>query len=143
MLDTVLQWLQWAFPYGLVGAVAWLFSGKIRDARAAKEVHDTYKAMYQDVSRELQEMRTDNEKLYKALTRLERAISRANSCRLWPDCPIRNELQDTKNSRASKNPGRYPHQVQHRIRDSGNSNPDSSRRHGTHDDTDGGDTEPP
>lgn len=143
MLETILQYLQWAFPYGLAGAVAWLLSGKIRSARTAKEIHDVYKAMYSDVCVELQELRKENGKLYNAVARLERAVSRANACRLWPECPIHSELSGTQNRRTTNHQGRHHQPGQHRIRDSGDHDTDGTRRHCANDDTDQGDTEPP
>lgn len=143
MFATILQYLQWAFPYGLGAAIGWLLSSTLRSARIAKEVHDTYKAMYDDVSRELQEMRKENDKLYKAFVRLERAVSRATACRYWPDCPIRGELPDAKERGTSNHPGRYPQQRQHRIRDSGDRNAGRAGRLGDPDGADGGDSEPP
>ena len=143
MFETILQYLQWAFPCGLGAVIGWLVSGKLRHARTAKEVHDIYKAMYDDVCRELQEMRKENEKLYKAFTRLERAVSRATACRYWPDCPIRSELPDTKNSGTSDHPGRHSQSGPHRIRDTGDRDAGRQRRQRKPHDPDGGDAEPP
>ena len=142
MFETILQYLQWAFPYGLGAAIGWLASSTLRSARVAKEVHDTYKAMYDDVSRELQEMRKENEKLYKAFTRLERAVSRATACRYWPDCPIRSELPDAKERGTSNHQGRHPQPGPHRIRDTGDRDGGRSRRQREPGDPDGGDAEP-
>ena len=51
MADTIFQILQWAIPSGGIGAaIAWIAEKKTRDAKTAKEVHDTYKAMYEDIS---------------------------------------------------------------------------------------------
>ena len=143
MLGTILQYLQWAFPYGLGAAIGWLVSSKLRNARTAKEVHDIYKEMYADVCCELQEMRKENEKLYKAFTRLERAVSRAITCRYWPDCPIRSELPDSKERGTSNHPGRHPQPGPHRIRDTANRDASRQRRQREPGDSDGGDTEPP
>ncbi len=46
MIDSLITLLQWLLPTGSVGAViVWLTSKTLRQARTAKEVHDTYKAM--------------------------------------------------------------------------------------------------
>ena len=143
MLETILQYLQWAIPGGLGACVAWLLSRKIRSAREAKEVHDTYREMYGDVSRELQEMRKENERLYKAITRLERTVSRATACRYWAQCPVRSELPDTKERGTNNNTGRHPQSGPHRIRDTDDHNGGNSERLGERDDTNQCDTEPP
>ena len=143
MFETILQYLQWAIPGGLGVTVVWLTSRTVRSARTAKEVHDTYKEMYSDVSLSLQEMRKENEKLYKAITRLERAVSRATACRYWPDCPIRSELPDAKERGTGNHPGRHPQQRQHRIRDSGDRDAGRAGRLGESESADGGDAEPP
>ena len=143
MIETILQYLQWAVPGGLGAAVAWLLSRNVRSAREAKEVHDTYREMYGDVSRELQEMRKENERLYKAICRLERTVSRATACRYWSQCPVRSELPDTQERGTNNNTGRYPHNGPHRIRDTDDRNGEHSRGHGECEDTDRADTEPP
>ena len=143
MLETILQYMQWAFPYGLGAAIGWLVSGRIRNARTAKEVHDIYKEMYTDVCRELQEMRKENERLYKAVTRLERAMSRAAACRYWNGCPIRSELPDAKGGGTRNHTRRHPAGGQHRIRDTGDHDAGHPGRQREPDDSDGGDADPP
>ena len=96
MLETILEYLRWAIPGGLGAMTIWILSREVRSARAAKEVHDTYKEMYLDVSQSLKEFRNENERLYKAVTKLERALSRATACRHWPECPIRDGLPEPK-----------------------------------------------
>jgi len=142
MFETVLQYLQWAFPYGLGTAIGWLVSSALRSARTAREVHDTYKAMYEDVSREMQELRNENEKLYKAFVRLERAVSRAITCRYWPDCPIRGELPESKvGGVVAGKQRRQNRDGPHRIRDSGDGGAGRSRRQRKPDNSNGEDTE--
>lgn len=100
--------LQWLIPSGGIGAViVWLTNKTLRNLRTAKEVHDTYKEMYEDVNSTLVDIRKENqnlyqitciqreenEKLYKAIASLERTLSRAASCRHWDSCPIRSELR--------------------------------------------------
>jgi hypothetical protein len=80
--------LQWLIPAGSLGSVAvWLFSKTLRNLRQTKEVHDTYKTLYKDISNELGE-------LHKELGRFRRAISKIYGCRYYSDCPVRRELQD-------------------------------------------------
>lgn len=93
-LDILLDLLRWAAPMGLGGTVVWLVSRDVRRASAARQVHDTYKQMYEDVSQTLTELRTDYDRIYTICTRMERALSRASVCRYWPQCPIRDELPD-------------------------------------------------
>ena len=61
MIDSLITLLQWLLPTGSVGAViVWLTSKTLRQARTAKEVHDTYKAMYEDVQGTLINLQHDN-----------------------------------------------------------------------------------
>lgn len=114
MTDTLMNILQWLVPSGGLGAVmVWITSRKLRTIRVAKEEHDTYKLMYEDVSKTLLEIRTDYERLQKAINKLERAISKAHGCTYRDICPIlRTELSDdsvTKRNRAvRKQPARQP-----------------------------------
>lgn len=97
MTETLTTILQWLIPSGGLGAVlVWITNRTLRNTRTAKEVHDTYKAMYEDMQKTLIELRNDNEKLYKVVTRLEHTITHAYACRYWDHCPIRAELPDTK-----------------------------------------------
>lgn len=54
MTETIMEIIQWAIPSGGIGAaIAWIMNRKAAAAKEAKSVHDTYKLMYEDVSREL------------------------------------------------------------------------------------------
>jgi hypothetical protein len=93
MADTLTSILQWLIPSGGLGAiVAWLFSKTLRQIRTAKEVHDTYKQLYENIQGTLIDLQDENKKLYKAVSKLERVISRASACRYYSDCPIKHEL---------------------------------------------------
>lgn len=136
LLDIIIQLLHWAVPGGIGVGVAWLLNRNVRTAHEAKEVHDTYKEMYADVSRSLTEMRGENEKLFNAIIRLEHAVQRANTCRYWDACPIRSELPYTENHGTVDYPGGYHGTSQHRIRDSGDLDGGSGRRQRSGDSTD-------
>jgi hypothetical protein len=63
-----MEWIQhvleWLVPAGGLGSVAvWLTSRTLRHLRTAKEVHDTYKTVYEDVSTEIRELRGEVAKL--------------------------------------------------------------------------------
>lgn len=107
MTDTLMQIIQWAIPSGGIGAaIAYLTGRKARAAATAKSVHDTYKLMYEDVSRELlatQQKIDENAKQtealgeeYKrtryALNRLTRAIQAIQRCPHSGSCPVSGEL---------------------------------------------------
>ena len=97
MIDSLFTLLQWLLPTGSVGAViVWLTSKTLRQARTAKEVHDTYKAMYEDVQGTLINLQHDNSQLHDAILRLEATIRRATECRYYGTCPLRSELQQLK-----------------------------------------------
>lgn len=103
-----MKFLMWAIPSGGVGAaIAWLANRGLRKAREAKEVHDTYKAMYDTVSKELlslqekvlelygiiDELNKEKIKTTRALNRLSRAIEAIQLCSYSSNCPVRAELQ--------------------------------------------------
>lgn len=108
MAETILQYLTWAFPSGCIGAaIAWLANRGMRKTREAKEVHDTYKSMYEMVSQELlslqkqvlelhgiiDELNKEKIKTNRVLNRLTRAIEAIQLCSYSSNCPVRAELQ--------------------------------------------------
>lgn len=93
-METIRQIIEMIFPAGIGTAIGWLLSRKVYFAKNEAQIHDIYKKMYDDVATTLTKMQDENKKLYKAIARLERAVNRATSCRLWPDCPIAGELQE-------------------------------------------------
>lgn len=107
MMDTLMQILQWAIPSGGIGAaIAWVANRKANNAKQAKSVHDTYKLMYEDISRllvETQEKYDESTKLTeklvsennltrRALNRLSRAIEAIQLCPHAGTCPVSSEL---------------------------------------------------
>ena len=50
MTETISNLLQWLIPSGSLATVlVWLTSKTLRTLRETKEIHDTYKVMYEDV----------------------------------------------------------------------------------------------
>jgi len=109
MGELILQYLMWALPSGGVGAaVAWMVNRRRRHTEEAKVVHDTYKAMYEDVSAllmatqernrqtndQLEEMERESRRTRSALNRLSRAIEAIQLCPHRLECPVRDELRD-------------------------------------------------
>ena len=107
MADTIMQIIQWAIPSGGIGAaIAWIANHKVKQASAAKSVHDTYKLMYEDISRELlatqkkvdestktmEGLGEENKRIRYALNRLTRAIQAIQRCPHSGSCPVSNEL---------------------------------------------------
>lgn len=107
MADTIFQILQWAIPSGGIGAaIAWIAEKKTRDAKTAKEVHDTYKAMYEDISallvetqkkyeetkEQIETLGPENSRTRRALNRLSRAIEAIQICPHRANCPVSSEL---------------------------------------------------
>lgn len=107
MADTILQIIQWAIPSGGIGAaIAWFANRNAKKAETAKSVHDTYKLMYEDVSRELLETQKkvdgstkkmdalgeENKRIRIALNRLTRAIQAIQRCPHSSNCPVSDEL---------------------------------------------------
>lgn len=102
--DTILQIIQWLIPIGGLGSVmAWVVKRDTRKDRAIKEKNDIYKEMYDNLSGTLMDLQNENKKLYRAIARLERAVTRATTCRHYGDCPMRIELQDAEASHHSRN----------------------------------------
>jgi hypothetical protein len=97
MTDTLTTILQWLIPSGGLGAViAWLFSKVLRNLRETKEVHSTYKMLYEDISGTLKDLQNEVDELHKELGRFRRAVAKMYDCRYYPDCPVGRELQDNK-----------------------------------------------
>ena len=112
MTESILQLLQWLVPTGGVGMLlGWLTSTRLRQARTAKEVHDTYKAMYEDLHNQVIEIANDNSEMRQMLARLERAISKGTACRIWATCPIRRELQRAQDEPDLRQLLRQPHRA--------------------------------
>lgn len=117
--DSIMELLQLLVTSGLFGGgVGWLVNRSARKARTAKEVHDTYKAMYEDLSGTLIELRHDNKKLHGRIGLLESVVHRAASCRHWPSCPLRPELSRAKRDNPEL-PNGCSHAGQPRIRNPG------------------------
>lgn len=121
-----MNFLQWAIPSGGIGAaIAWIANRKVKQAEGAKQIHDTFKAMYEDVSQELlktqkkvdesnrenaraiEELNRENAeaigKLNKdlarnryALNKLTRAIEAIQLCPHRGSCPVSNELRNSE-----------------------------------------------
>ncbi|MDO4158880.1 MAG: hypothetical protein Q4D41_00300 [Prevotellaceae bacterium] len=108
MAVEIMTILQWAIPSGGIGAaIAWVANRKVNQAKAAKDVHDTYKAMYEDISRLLEEtqnkyaettkkideLKDENARTRRALNRLSRAIEAIQLCPHRSSCPVSGELR--------------------------------------------------
>jgi hypothetical protein len=117
-LSEVLSLLQWAVPAGGIGAaVAWMANRKVVAAKATKAVHDTFKAMYADVSvvleqtqkkcnalsDSLDDLKSKHNELQRNFTELEDTLSKAPDCSYYRYCPMRRELQKRANVRGAQN----------------------------------------
>ena len=113
MTDIILNILQWAIPSGGIGAaIAWIANRKVKEAEQAKRIHDTFKEMYGDVSKELlakqkelndaaednakaiEELNRENARTRYALNRLTRAIEAIQLCPHRASCAVSSELQN-------------------------------------------------
>lgn len=111
MTETILQYLMWAIPSGGIGyAIAWIANRKTRQVEEIKKMHDTYKVMYEDVSKllmstqketnekisklheEIEELSSENGRLRRVVNRLSRAVEAIQRCPHYADCPVRDEL---------------------------------------------------
>lgn len=112
-MTDILNILQWAIPSGGIGAaIAWIANRKVKEAEQAKRIHDTFKEMYGDVSKELlakqkelndaaednakaiEELNRENARTRYALNRLTRAIEAIQLCPHRASCPVSGELQN-------------------------------------------------
>lgn len=113
MTDIIQNILQWAIPSGGIGAaIAWIANRKVKEAEQAKRIHDTFKEMYGDVSKELlakqkelndaaednakaiEELNKENARTRYALNKLMRAIEAIQLCPHRASCPVSSELQN-------------------------------------------------
>ena len=132
-MDQLLTLLQWLVPTGGLGALlGWLTNSRVRAARTAKEVHDTYKQMYDDVHDQLLNLSDENKHIRADISRLERAVTMGATCRIWSQCPIRRELQrsplpdvSVPSHRQRQRKGRDPTNARSSARDEGDTSPPS------------------
>ncbi len=107
-METILQILQWSIPSGGLGAaITWFVNRRLNQTRTKKEIHDTFKQMYEDVSALLLEVqnkndeltvkvneKTENEtRLIRAVNRLSRAMEAIPLCDYHAQCPVLGELR--------------------------------------------------
>lgn len=118
MADFLLQFIQWAIPSGGIGAaIVWFANRKANNAKNAKVVHDTYKGMYEDISKVLLEtqqkyeditkvvegLTAENHRTRLSINRLSRAIEAIKLCPHRNSCPVSSELSLDEDD---DNPGR-------------------------------------
>lgn len=97
MSEALISVLQWLIPSGGLGAaLIWLTNKTLRNLRTAKEVHDTYKVMYENVQVTLVEIQNEKREMFKRMSWYERAINRCYSCKYDAVCPAIFELQKHK-----------------------------------------------
>lgn len=148
MTDIILNILQWAIPSGGIGAaIAWIANRKVKEAEQAKRIHDTFKEMYGDVSKELlakqkelndaaednakaiEELNKENARTRYALNRLTRAIEAIQLCPHRASCPVSSELQNQEDDDTDAADGVSKQRKQRQQR---------KPRHGTGDESDNG-----
>lgn len=82
----------------LFTGLSWWLNKKLRQAKAAKEIQDVYKTMYENLQSTILKFQDENQKLYRAVARLERAVTKATSCKHYDDCPVRDQLQEHRSA---------------------------------------------
>lgn len=91
---SITEVLQWLLPTGgVLGLIWWYYTKMGKDLQALRDSHDTYKAMYQDVSETLKDEVSEKRKLRLVLARLEKALSKMSQCKYIDDCPVDRELR--------------------------------------------------
>ena len=139
MTDMIMNILQWAIPSGGIGAaIAWIANRKVKEAEQAKRIHDTFKEMYGDVSKELLakqkelndaaednakaigELNRENARTRHALNRLTRAIEAIQLCPHRATCPVSGDLRDQEDGDGDKRGvGNGDKKRQHKKREAG------------------------
>ena len=71
----------------------WFVNRKVTNTRQKKEIFDYYKSISEDLQTTLEKLQDENRKLYRVISRLERAMSMVSTCKHYADCPVRYELQ--------------------------------------------------
>lgn len=71
----------------------WFVNRKVNNTRQKKEIFDYYKSISEDLQTTLEKLQDENRKLYRVISRLERAMSMVSTCKHYADCPIRGELR--------------------------------------------------
>ena len=107
-METILQILQWIIPSGGLGVVGgWFLNRRVSQARSKKDIHDTFKQMYEDVSvlllamqkkneelnEQINELKEENVRTRRTTNRLTRAIEAIPLCDYHSQCPVLSELR--------------------------------------------------
>ena len=71
----------------------WFVNRKVNNTRQKKEIFDYYKSISEDLQTTLEKLQDENRKLYRVISRLERAMSMVSTCKHNADCPVRYELR--------------------------------------------------
>lgn len=71
----------------------WFVNRKVNNTRQKKEIFDYYKSISEDLQTTLEKLQDENRKLYRVISRLERAMSMVSTCKHYAECPIRGELR--------------------------------------------------
>lgn len=105
-METILQILPW-FGTVLGTVFGWILNRKVNQAKSKKEIHDTFKQMYEDVSALLLTLQKENGELHatineksenearliRAVNRLSRAMEAIPLCDYHAQCPVLGELR--------------------------------------------------
>lgn len=107
-MEAILQILQWIIPSGGLGVVGgWFLNRRVSQARSKKDIHDTFKQMYEDVSvlllamqkkneelnEQINELKEENARTRRTTNRLTRAIEAIPLCDYHSQCPVLSELR--------------------------------------------------
>lgn len=108
-----LELLKWLLPSGcIVTLCGYILRRRVNQAQRRREVESIYKTMYEetkksmlDLMKEIKQLKEEqtkrdeeNRKLYRAISRLERAVSLVSTCQHYDDCPVKHELYRQKSN---------------------------------------------
>lgn len=92
-MDAFIRILEWLIPAGgIAGGLTWLLNKTLRNLRTTKEIHDTYKTLYEQISKTILQLQDEVSDLHRELGRFRRAVSKASACRYYDNCPVQHEL---------------------------------------------------
>lgn len=117
-MDGVIGILQYALPAGfLASVITWLIDRKLLAARSTREKQAIFKEMYNEIKEMLAQETSEKNRLYRVVSRLERAVSHIGNCRYVDDCPVRHELRkQTRNDEGAK-PREYGYNIKRELED--------------------------
>lgn len=115
-MEWIITALTYALPTGfLVSLATWLVNRKVFAAKGKKDEQNAFVEMYNELKKLLEDESAEKNRLYRAVSKLERAVSLIGNCKHVDNCPVRHELR--KQEAANERPIRLNRRASHRTGD--------------------------